>query len=211
MGMELRTYEEIRDRVQPGDIVAFGGYGLLSRVIKAISGSPVSHVSTIVAPSQGAEEPRVVEATVRFGEEDATVTVGTSPLRNRLDYDGDIWWLPLRPAVRARFDVGRFKRFLEEADGAPFDVGGGFFVLVRDLLQRLKLVEARELETYFCSELVAEALESGGAVGNVDGSLASPKDVCSWRIYRRAYAYVDPAERDPKEIDGYNSRRPGST
>lgn len=87
---------EIQACMRPGDVIAFSGGKLVSRVIMAISGGNVSHVGIIV-PSEflgrSCDEPVVAEVNEKG--------LIFSPLSDIVEDNNDIlWWLPLanRPA-----------------------------------------------------------------------------------------------------------------
>jgi hypothetical protein len=207
-------YGTIRAHVRPGDVIAFGGNGLVSRFVRLAGGSSVSHTGIILAAATATEEPVLAESTVDFTTKPPTLNVTRGSLETRYQrYDGMAWWLPLSAQVRRMLDLPQLVRFLESAQGQPFDVPGGLLVVLLDLYQRVRGHEYEEdYRTYFCSELVARALESGGAVGPVDPSLVSPTDLCRWEIYEGTYHYLlKRSEPDPEEIRGYNTRPPGST
>lgn len=189
MPMQVSTYDQVRDRLRPGDVIAFRGESALSRFIRLAAGSDVSHVGVILEARAPGKEPRLVEATVRFGLKDPTFHVERDSFRGQYaGYYGAGWWLPLAPAVRAALDD-------------------------RDLWQRFTGSEQqRDVETYFCSELVARALESAGAVGKVVAAQVSPADLCRWRLFDDTYHFLPkPNWPHATDIHGYNTRPPGST
>jgi hypothetical protein len=64
MAMISTTFDHVADRIRVGDVLAFGGHGLLSKIIKRSTRSPVSHAATIIAV-----DPKVImlmESTVRI-------------------------------------------------------------------------------------------------------------------------------------------------
>jgi hypothetical protein len=212
-------YAAIRDRVQPGDVIAFGGNGYLSLLIRLAGGSHASHAGIVVSAAEGKTEPMLVESTIRIDldrDDDVPPTFAVQPLPLAAcvgKYDGMVWWLPLSPEVRGKLDVSELKKFLKDADGKPFNVPGGLLVVLRDLYQRIRGKDDEPaFRTYFCSELVARALERAKAVAKVDEALVSPTDLCRWRIYQGTYHYLlKDTEPDAKEIQGHNTRQPGST
>ena len=42
------TYDEVRNKMRPGDVIAFGGKGHFSEIIKWATRAPVSSVGTMV-------------------------------------------------------------------------------------------------------------------------------------------------------------------
>ena len=88
------SYKNIKDCVQPGDVIAFSGGNHISTVIKLVTSSHVSHVGVIVPDDSPRDDdsdelPLIAEAT-----EDG---MRTRALRGRYDDDDveKLWWLPL--------------------------------------------------------------------------------------------------------------------
>ena len=99
MSWKSTQYKEVRDHMQPGDIIAFGGKGNFSGIIKWATRSAVSHVGIILQskllindnPQDGMFN-QIIESTSLNGFSGVTI----SGLSDRIDtYDGEIWWLPL--------------------------------------------------------------------------------------------------------------------
>ena len=87
---EKVAYSEIQASMQPGDVIAFSGGTLVSRVIMAVTQSNVSHVGMIVPSAflKGAEEPVIGEVNqngVIFSRVSTVIARNSTPL----------WWLPL--------------------------------------------------------------------------------------------------------------------
>jgi hypothetical protein len=209
MAMHARLYDDLRQHAKPGDVFAFGGHSWLSVVCKMLQGSPVSHTGIILSAATGAaDHPILIEATVDIG--DREFTVKQSPLKEVIEeYDGHVWWLPLSPTVP--FEESPFKTFLQSTIGTHFDYLGAGGVVLGELLDRLlgKEIEIvpEDLTAYFCSELVAQALEEAKTVPPVNASEVSPKDLCKWAIFSQDYCYVEPDQGVP-EIPGYNTIDP---
>lgn len=200
------TYPDVRSLMKPGDVIAFGGKGQLSDIIKWATRAPVSHVGVIFttratydAPDADRYMVNVIESTTLAGAEPG---VQVSQLSTRLKaYDGQVWWLPLRDDVRAtRFDERRFFDFLLAQKGKGYDykqaIGSGL-----DLCDFAGLENTEDFERFFCSELVAAALEEAGVVVGVNASEITPIDLCRWPIYADAYTQI---LGDPREIPRYN-------
>jgi len=211
MTMHPANYDDIRQNAKAGDVFAFGGNSWLSDIFKTLQGSPVSHAGTILSAATGASDhPMLIEATVAFGQNEFTVK--QSPLEEVIDeYDGHVWWLPLSPAVP--FEEPPFKTFLEGTIGVPFDYAGGAGVILGEVLDNILGREVEivpeDLSAYFCSELVAQALEEAKTVPPINASEVSPKDLCKWAIFGQDYHFVDQGREVP-EIPGYNTIDPSS-
>jgi hypothetical protein len=210
--METIGYEEARKRVRTGDVVAFGGTGLLSRIIKAAGKTVVSHAGVIFAPLSGEKEPQFIESTVRLDGADPTWRVQTTCFEARWEeYSGEVWVLPLAPGIRdEHFDEKKFCDFLESAIGKVFDIPEGLRIIIKEMLESLQDQALVEEDYYFCSELVAEAFIQAGTVSDVDSEDVSPKDLCRWKMYEDTY-YLREGKGKVRRIEKYNTLPPGST
>lgn len=98
------NYREIRNRMQPGDVIAFSGNRIFSTVIKLVTSSHVSHVGVIVPPdcleNEVARDDPVIAESTETG-------VAFRWLSNRVHADEVemLWWLPLSPTTRRRLNV----------------------------------------------------------------------------------------------------------
>ncbi len=167
-------YSEIAWKIKPGDVLAYGGRGGDSEIIKMATKSPVSHVGVIVENVK--DYNRVLEsATVR-----GFCGVSISFLRDRLKYyDGEVWWLPLKNSI----PVETLFAFYREHDGKHYDMSQAIAAGI-DALDWLGISEADEdYGRFFCSELVAAALKTCGAVHGINASEQTPWDVCRLGIY----------------------------
>lgn len=157
--MDRASYEDVRDRLAPGDVIAFRGHNWFSRLVAWAGGAGVSHV-------------------------------------------GLITW---RPALTQQQEQA-LDHFSYGADKRRFDVAKGIRVVVFDLLQRLLgmreawKIAQREVEDYFCSELVATGLLHASVIAKVNPNV-TPARICSWRIYRGDYWLL----KGGGEIHGYNT------
>ena len=109
------SYEEAREKMRPGDVIAFGGKGNTSDIIKFATLSNISHVAVIL-------QTKVVnDSTDRFFNEiiESTTLNGATGVRRMMireclkDYPGEVWWLPLNERIRAiQFNEKKFFDFL---------------------------------------------------------------------------------------------------
>ena len=176
----------------------------------------VSHVGSVLQTQvrDGGGERffnQVIESTELHGFSGVQV----SRLSDRLTYEGEIWWLPLRGEVRQnRFDQVAFYDFLfneakkrttydmpqamgsalDALDSLPFGIEGPTY-------------NREDFSKFFCSELVAAGLEAAGSVGRVNASEVTPIDLCRWSIYEPDYYML---KGDPeKSISRHNTLDPG--
>jgi len=214
--MKTASYAKTRFLMQPGDLIAFGGKGRLSEVIKWATRSVVSHVGVVletkVAYGDNIAPERIVdvmESTTLY--EDPTTKVRTAGVqRNRLSrrieyHDGEVWFLPLSHTARERLHLDRLVSFLLNNDRKPYDmkqaVKSGL-----DFLDKLGPTYAEEdYSEFFCSELIAAAYEQAGVIYNVNASEVTPADLCAFDIYDPVYYQL---KGEKKTIKGANSLRP---
>lgn len=210
MGMKPIGYETARKQVRTGDVVAFGGTSLLSKMIKAAGKTVVSHVGVIVAPLRGGEEPRFFESTVRLSGGDPVWGAKITSFRDRWEeYDGEVWLLPLDETIRAQqFDEKRFRDFAAANEGNSFDIPEGLRILIKEFLEELD--EILPGEHYFCSEIVADAFLAAGTLPELDPSDVSPKDLCRWRMYSDTY-YSREGQLKMRAISKINTLPLGTT
>ena len=62
-----------------------------------------------------------------------------------------------------------------------------------------------DFSRFFCSELVAGALEKAGVIKRINASEVTPVDLCMFGLYRRHYHQLKGAK---KRIRGHNTLSP---
>ena len=104
MSWQKANYAQVRSQMKPGDVIAFGGKGNFSEIIKWATRSSVSHVGVIMQSRMildGNVQPgffnQVIESTSLEGFSGVTISRLSDRIRH---YDGDIWWLPSVPQRR---------------------------------------------------------------------------------------------------------------
>jgi len=200
-------YVWARPRMRPGDVIAFGGKGRFSELIKWATGAGVSHVG-VVLQTQRLDTERtgffnqIIESTSLDGFSGVIV----SKLSKRLTkYHGEVWWLPLSDEVRATFNHDAFFDFLMEQDHKGYDS----LQAIGSLLDGLGSLTRNEedFSKFFCSELVAAGLEAASAIPKVNASEVTPIDLCRWKIFSPEYVQL---KGRAKAIRGYNTLDPAS-
>ncbi len=197
MAMKVLTYQQVRERMEPGDVIAFGGKGHFSEIIKFATRAGVSHVGVILQTRvRDDDEERhfnqIIESTSLHGFNGVNI----SRFSDRLDeYDGEIWWLPLRKEIRKqKFDQKAFYEFLfkQAKDRIAYDMPQAIGSAL-DALDQLPFglhgpgYNREDFSKFFCSELVAAGLERAGAVPPINASEVTPIDLCRWDIYDKDY------------------------
>lgn len=112
------NYENVRDQMQPGDIIAFSGTTMISTVIKLVTSSHVSHVGIIVPSDDDAGDGTAIMEATESG-------IGTHSLSTRWNDETveNLWWLPLRSDLRTRLEENweNFCQYLACYNRAPYD------------------------------------------------------------------------------------------
>lgn len=209
-------YEEARSQMRPGDVIAFGGKGHFSEIIKFATFSDVSHVGVILQTKITDDTTdrffnQIIESTSLNGFNGVNI----SRFSDRLEsYDGELWWLPLSEEIQnTRFDQKAFYDFLfnQAKERKPYDMPQAIKSSL-DALDNLPFgmnslgYNREDFSKFFCSELVAAGLEKAGAVGTVNASEVTPIDLCRWKIYQDVYYQLKGDAT--KKISRFNTASP---
>lgn len=189
--MELlrATFDEVKDELRPGDLLAFNGYESESRLIALVGRVPISH--TALVWQTGPQGPILMEA--------VGVGVRRAQVGPRIEgYDGDVWWIPLSDEARTYLDLPALQQFLAEQEGKEFDVAQMLPAAI-DLLDGGATKAREDLTKLFCSELVSGALRAGGLL-DLNPSETTPRDLVRQGIW--GPTYVQLKGRAPKRIPG---------
>ncbi len=207
---QQRSYPQIRDKMQPGDIIAFGGNSLFSKWAKLTTRSAVTHVAVVIKTqvineTNGRYFNQAIEATSYNGKCGVMLT----RLSERAaTYNGDMWWLPLNSQARSNLENNKtaFFDFLFQQNHKPYDICQlfGSAVDATDDIPFLKemSLNSEDFSSWFCSELVAEAMERGKIIGSVNASEITPIDICRFDVFQEQYVQF---KGESKTITGYNS------
>lgn len=198
--MKRALYKDVRELMQPVDVLAFGGSGVVSGVIKTVTGSNVSHVGsvlqTMVPMLNGVFINQVIES-IGNGKKGKTGVVinRISDLIN--DYDGDIWWLPLSNVARSVIDQGSYFNYMLSHKGKKYDLPqalGSAVDIIPDNKEDLDKLFCSELVTtgleqqkVFSSQLVSMAMKAAGYPIDINASEMTPADVAGFPIYKDVY------------------------
>jgi hypothetical protein len=213
-------YDDVTQEMMPGDVIAFGGKGTFSGVIKWATVGAVNHVAIVLPPDPHAEvtspegpsresvpDIPIIES---LSSMDKFPGVSVHSLAERVEtHEGEVWWLPLNERTRRKLDSGRFDDFLRQQVGTPYDSLQALRSapdLAEDVpVIRLLTRNVEDFSKFFCSELVAAGLEAGGAICSINCSEVTPMDLCRFAIYEDTYYQL---KGDRKLIDGYNTYDP---
>jgi len=195
-----KRYNEIREQIQQGDVIAFSGKGHVSELIKLFTLSSVSHVAVVMKSKHILDNGDIVIVNdiIESTTLDGFAGVVVNRLSKRLkDYDGECWWLPLNDKTRNKMDFDVFYSWLKNQKRKLYDswqaIGSGF-----DFIPDNK----EDFNKFFCSELVAAALEKSGAISDTNCSEITPAELCRWNIYQNDYYQLSGKS---KEIKRFNS------
>ncbi|WP_262691925.1 hypothetical protein [Kordiimonas aestuarii] len=221
MAMHELSYEDARPQMKPGDVIAFSGKGHFSDIIKMVTFSEVSHVGVILQTqiasfADGRYFNQIIEAATVRGFSGVNISRFSERME---EYQGAIWWLPIRKDLRADEDAHKtFYNFLfghaearteydlpqalksaaDKFDDLPFNMNGPFY-------------NKEDFARFFCSELVAAGLERAGIVDTVNASEVTPIDLCRWAIYEDDYYLLKPDTDGTKpDITRYNRMDPAA-
>ena len=173
--MKQMEYKEARKLMKPGDVIAFGGNGMLSSLIQEVTDSHVSHVGIIMQTdvSDGIFVNQLIESN---GKKGGNTGVQVWRMSERVEeYDGNIWWLPMF----VNFDRKKFVGFCLSQVGKKYDAPQAIGSAI-DFLPD----QEEDLDKLYCSELVVAALEDAGVLHDINASEMTPADVCTFDIYK---------------------------
>ena len=182
--MKPATYNQIRNTLKTGDVIAFGGQGYISAAIKFVTNCNVSHVGIVLQTSTSHKNFNVVqlmESTTLEGD-GKPAGVNIRRLSTKLtNYHGNVWALPLANNVRKQFNDSAFLSFMFSQQGKPYDAPQA----IGSALDRIFSDNAQDLSKLFCSELVCAGLTSAG-IPNLpaNASEQTPRDIISLPIYQ---------------------------
>jgi len=214
--MKQIEYSRARWLMRPGDVIAFGGKGHFSEIIKFATFSAVSHVGVILQSGiRDDKSGRFFNQIIESTSLNDFNGVNISRFSDRLDtYEGELWWLPLSETIRNdKFDQTKFFDFL--FDTAKRRVAYDTPQAIKSALDALDQLpfglhgpgyNREDFSKFFCSELVAAGLEVAGSVGSVNTSEVTPIDLCRWNIYKDDYYQLKGSEG--KKISRFNTASP---
>lgn len=141
--MRRDTYANIRGDIQPGDVIAFAGEGLISELIRLITGSQeVSHVGIVLSAnlSTNGEPPDDCFHLVVEAHASGVRIISLCSLQS--EYNGRLWWLPLSCESRQRLqpNLEAFYNFLLRSDGSDFDYESMIIEGLRELVAEQNLL-----------------------------------------------------------------------
>lgn len=210
MGVQFVKYEEVRNKIRAGDIIAFSGKGDFSAIIKWATRSDISHVGIILQSKLLIDEQpqsgyfnQVIESTLIKGVSGVTISRLSDHLINN---DEEIWWLPLSDEIRNKMNLIAFYDFLLHQEYKEYDLSQAIKAGL-DLFDKIPYLNkitgnAEDFSRFFCSELAVAGLEASGAITPINASEVTPIDLCMFAIYQDNYYQIQGLS---KEISGFNT------
>lgn len=186
MSYHISNINDLKDALRPGDVVAFGGNGIVSDVVKFACHSQVSHVGCVLS----LDPIKIIESTSLNGLVGVTINL----LEDRLNYDGNVWILPLSSDIHRKLNKTSFFNFMFEQNKKPYDFYGAAASALH--IEREKFDDTK----FFCSELVVAGLEAGGLNIINRPDFARPCDLCAMHIFSGEYYQI---VGEPHLIDEY--------
>lgn len=188
----LKNYEQYRTQMKTGDLIAFSGNAGFSHVIKWATRSHYSHVGIVLKAEMGSgfgDSILVIESTLQTTVLDASKQaikgIQMHWLSKRIDlYDGSVYWLqlkaPMAPEKQAEMEAWLRETHNQKVSYDYLQIYGAAI----DWFDELGLTNQPDFSTIFCSELVAKALQIGGAIDpNINPSEKTPDDVVKFICY----------------------------
>lgn len=162
-------YENIRDKMQPFDLISFSGKGHVSNIIKGFTNSDISHVALVYKILDENEKERVliIESTSLVTLPDKIhgemiKGVQIQALSERLNtYDGQVYWHKLNVPISEARQASMYSWLLTQHTARiKYDTIGAVRsgVDIWDYMMESK----PDYEKLFCSEMVAKVYEIAG-------------------------------------------------
>lgn len=172
----LDTGFSIPTPLAPGDLILFGGHGVMSNIIKLVTdreNHAISHCGVMIS------ETTIVESTSLDGH----AGVGISHLEEWLyKYPGDVWLKYLTPDCMTKLDKQRMIDFLVGEDGTPYDKTQAFFSAFG-----FNRPDSWGKEKWYCSELAIAAYKQGNIAPINFRSGIAPAALANLPIFEEEY------------------------
>ncbi|MBL1176438.1 hypothetical protein [Pantanalinema sp. GBBB05] len=204
-------YAQIRDRLKPGDVIAFSGKDFPSTGVKVATCSSFVHVAIVFqAHEPGSYEDSVLIAESHIDTSLPSVGTGKRILGVQLQWlaqriaatDCPVWWAALKQPLNSNA-LSQMQQWLLEVEQRriPYDfvqaIGAGF-----DLLDHWGLENRTDDSALFCSELVTRALQIAAVLDmTVNAAEQTPLDVMQFSCFQ-PIVVIKTSESQPKAWSG---------
>jgi hypothetical protein len=188
----VASYEAVRSRIKPGDVIAFSGNDLPSRVVKVATSSKFVHVAIVIWVDQRVDhnnailiaESHVDTSLPSVGTGDHRLGVQFQWLNDRLETQPPpIWWVPLKQPLEEIALINMLQWLeLAEEQKTPYDfkqaIGAGLISM------KFGMQNHDDESELFCSELVTKALQIAGVLDpKLNASEQLPVDVVKFPCF----------------------------
>lgn len=174
--MDTTTYEQYRDQMSTGDLIACAGVGVIPWAIRAWTHAAYSHVGLLIRLSEAGIQ-RVFLLHALFGQ-----GVVLLPLSRYLSaFTGRAWWVPLDHIEAVKRNLAYQEDLLSFSMmqlGRGYDLNG--------IAQFVVPFWRQSQESYFCSELAADAMVHARLL---ERTFVNPVQLVQHPIYRLAHAH----------------------
>ena len=175
------SYYNLENKIQTGDLLECAGPWLMSRMIRKVTRSKVSHVGLAawISFENGPRKLCMFEALEGKG-------LRLVPLFETLveDYHargGQIWW---RPLVEERMSGPELLDFCMDRWTKDYANPKQFMIMAAPLLfQLLGFKKDTDPDAYHCSELVAAAVQAQGFERAKNPALTTPDDITRYSVF----------------------------
>ncbi len=187
-------------KIAPGDVIAFSGNGLDSRIIRWFTRSPYSHVVIVLdteSQNQQYEDILIAESTTYtivpdFKQQKCLKGVQVHWLSHWLEQYktyGRAWWFPLQHKLSPN-KVTQMQSWLWDLyhSHTPFSCPksvGAWLAKNKYFDVETKKQFSKKSAGLFCSELVSEALQIAGIIdSNLNPATQTPKDLMNLECFQ---------------------------
>ena len=198
------TYDKIQNELEPGDVIAFIGNNKFCNLIKAMQDYLISHVGIIIRVNKDIENPhKTTNLIIESGMIHNFDGVSINDFSQRIhEYIGEVFVLKLNKNIRKNFHSDVFYNWLHNQEGKQYDINqclslglkdNSFLDINKYYINYDILNNTSNKEDYsklFCSELVSGGLKAANILPNINPSLVTPKDICSYKIYDNIYYQI---------------------
>lgn len=193
LGVVPQEYLDVRNNMNTGDVIAFADSDdFISSLIRKVTGSEYSHVGIVVRNKlvPGLKDSiLLVEAGLNGSYQDFVAKNSKFRIQARslssvlASFSGKVWWAGLKKPL-SQEETLALGAWLEEQKDKPYDwtqaglLGIEIFSETFLPLVETSIKNGTDFSAFFCSELVAGALQAAGEVSNnINPSGLTPKEV----------------------------------
>lgn len=166
---DLSQYDGLRPMIQTGDLIEWSGNGIISAVIRRVTGASVSHSSLVVRLPYGDQTRRYVIEAVRTGVEFRLLSHCLQ------HYDGSAVWYGLKCDYDCKRDAIAAWAFDALGRDTRYDFGG--------VLGQLWGRAALEAGRLYCSELIDAVYIANGVLPPDPAGARRPGDFVKAGIF----------------------------